>query len=64
MSMENNYHEVLAQLFNGVTWDGDLISKSIRDHAIKIGHAKRISGWNFLTEKGIRYMIDESLVHP
>jgi len=56
--------EQLLQLFNGVTWDGDLISKPDRDELIKIGLSDKAGGgFNYITGKGIQYLSDLKLVH-
>ena len=48
--------EQLQQLTT-VTWDGDLISKTDRDELVKCGFAKRVLGWNYITEEGIRTLV-------
>ena len=50
--------EQLKLLFNGVTWDGDLISKEHRDLLVKAGLAEKCGGWNLITKKGVQYLID------
>lgn len=49
--------EQLKQLTK-VTWDGNLICKSDRDNLVKIGLADRLEGFNFITKKGLKYLID------
>lgn len=60
----NGYVEQLLQLFNGTTWDGNLIAKSYRDELVKNGLAQRTKGWNLITLKGVRYLVELGLVHP
>ena len=53
------YLEQLKQLFNGVTWDGDLISKYYRTELVKKGLADQVpGGWNLITAKGVTYLVD------
>ena len=58
----SNYEECLLQLFYGVTWDGDLISKQHRDEAVLNWHAQKIDGWNYITESGIAFLIAASSI--
>lgn len=58
------YIEQLLQLFNGATWDGDLLAKSHRDALIKAGLAERAHGYNIITRKGVQYLLDLGLIHP
>lgn len=44
--------EQLQQLCT-VTWDGNLISKPMRDRLVDVGYAKQMNGYNFITENGI-----------
>lgn len=46
------------------TWDGDLISKDARDHLVKVGLVQRAYGYNWLTEKGIEYLVNLRLLQP
>ena len=39
-----------------IVWDGDLISKSDRDHLVEIGFATRSEGFNIITTRGIKYL--------
>lgn len=48
----------------GMVWDGNLISKSCRDDLVKYGYVSRYSGWNFLTETGVKLAHDMGLVKP
>lgn len=61
--LKNGYIEQLFLLFKGVTWDGDLISKAHRDELVKVGLAERVRGYNFITAKGIAYLLDLGIVH-
>jgi len=47
-------NEGLSQLCS-VTWDGNLISKQVRDWLVERGLAQRFCGWNWLTVKGVEY---------
>ncbi len=60
----NGFIEQLFLLFKGATWDGDLISKLHRDELVKAGLAERKRGYNFITGKGIEYLLDLGIVHP
>lgn len=44
------------------TWDGNLISKSDRDELVKAGLAARGYGWNWITEKGVEYLVNLGLL--
>lgn len=55
--------EQLRQLMTA-TWDGDLISKSDRDQLYKVGMIKQAHGFNFITDVGIRCLIDTKLITP
>ncbi len=47
-------NQQLSQL-RTVTWDGDLIGKSVRDWLVEKGFVQRHHGFNWLTSKGIEY---------
>lgn len=53
--------EQLKQL-EKVTWDGNLIDSHARDALVKAGLVHRASGWNFLSAKGVEYLIDLDLI--
>ncbi len=55
--------EQLQQLTTA-TWDGDLISKQDRTRLVKRGYAKEVEGWNLLTPKGLRVLLDMGLLKP
>jgi len=57
----NTRVEQLKQLIS-ITWDGHLISKSDRDKLIKAGLAQRGWGWNWITEKGVEYLVNLGLI--
>lgn len=61
---QGNIVEQLLQIFNGATWDGNLISKRIRDKLVDDGLVKQIKGWNIITSKGASYLIDLNFVSP
>lgn len=60
----SGYTEQLLLLFKGATWDGDLIDKQARDELVKAGLADRKRGYNFITAKGIEYLLDLGIVRP
>lgn len=62
MSETNNHTEQLVQLFYGVVWDGDLISKNSRDELVNAGLVMRCRGYNIITSKGIEYVLDQGLI--
>lgn len=62
MKMEGRL-EQLWQL-RVVTWDGDVISKSYRDELVKVELVQRCEGWNWLTKKGVEYLINLGLLRP
>lgn len=55
--------EQLLQLVR-IVWDGDLISKPERDFLVKEGLAEKGYGFNFISLKGIKYLLDLGLIHP
>lgn len=58
------YEECLLQLFYGVTWDGDLISKQEIKSAINKGHAhKTPGGWNLITREGVAFLALSGAIH-
>jgi hypothetical protein len=57
----NGTIEQLKQL-TSCTWDGNLISKSDRDELVKAGLAQRAHGWNWITEKGVEYLVNLKLL--
>lgn len=63
--MSNTRVEQLIQIFNGATWDGDLISKQDRDALVKAGLVSRADyGYNIITSKGVDYIVELNLVSP
>jgi len=46
------------------TWDGNLISKDARDNLVKSGLAQRAFGYNWVTEKGVEYLVNLRLLVP
>lgn len=59
----NGRIEQLKQL-TSCTWDGNLISKSERDELVKTGLAQRGYGWNWITEKGVEYLVNLGILNP
>lgn len=55
--------EQLKQLL-AATWDGNLICKDYRDNLVKNGLAQRAYGYNWITEKGIKYLVNLHLLKP
>ena len=51
----------LQQLLS-VTWDGNLICKADRDELVKKRLADKYDGFNYITKKGLRYLIDLKLI--
>lgn len=53
--LPNNAKEVLGQLFlTGPQWDGNISSKTGRDFLHEHGLIARASGWQWLTEEGVK----------
>ena len=50
--------ETLRMLALGPLWDGDLPSKRDRDLLVKNGLSAKHDGWNIITVKGVRYLVD------
>lgn len=55
--------EQLKQLTT-TTWDGNLLAKAYRDDLVKAGLAQRAYGYNWLTEKGVEYLVNLHLLIP
>ncbi len=69
--MKDYYNEISDQSFiaqlqqlTHLTFDGDLIGKSIRDELVKQGLAYRYNGWNIITKDGIKYLENGGFIHP
>lgn len=51
--------DTIWQLFrNGPTWDGNMVSKTERDEAVKAGLIDRCEGWNWLTHSGVMLALE------
>lgn len=48
--------------FHGPTLDGDMPSKTGRDELVRQEYAARWNGWQWLTEKGVRFAIESMLL--
>lgn len=57
--MEEQFKQLIT-----ATWDGNLISKNERDWLVNNGFAARESGYNFLTAKGIKEMVNLGYLRP
>lgn len=55
--------DCLLQFAKGPVWDGNLISKSHRDHLYNKGYIQRGFGWQWLTEKGVRTLVELRLIN-
>jgi len=53
----------LLQLLR-IVWDGDLISKDDRDTLIAMGYVVHENGFQIITTKGIRYLIENGFIKP
>lgn len=63
LSIQNDI-EQLQQLTH-LTWDGDLIGKTLRDDLVKRGLAVRANGgWNIATPAGIEYLHKLGHIQP
>ena len=47
----------LLQAYNGVVWDGNLISKQDRDQLITDGYLTRKYGYNIITPKAVAVLV-------
>lgn len=61
--MNYSHIEQLKQLIT-VTWDGHIIGKSIRDDLLSSGLAQRTQGYNWLTPKGVEYLVNLRILVP
>lgn len=61
--MTNQRLEQLKQLLK-VTWDGDLISKTDRDKLFQSDYCRKYEGFNYITDKGIRTLVDLGELKP
>ena len=55
--------DTARQLFNDAVWDGNLCSKSSRDHLVRNGYAVRSDGYQMLTNKGREAFLEWELQH-
>lgn len=44
--------DCLLQIYDGPTWDGDLVSKDARNAFVRRGWVARCEGWNVITDTG------------
>lgn len=64
MSFQSEIIEQLRQL-KTATWDGDLISKYLRDRCIENGLANRSKcGWNVITSEGLSVLVEQDGLWP
>lgn len=68
-SINNMSHqpEIIEQLnqLKTATWDGDLISKYLRDLCVNKGLAQRSKcGWNVITAEGLSVLVEEDGLWP
>lgn len=61
MSIEANLEQLIA-ISKRTTWDGDLISKNARGELVDQGLVERAHGFNFITKKGIDYLVSVGLM--
>jgi len=61
--MNNAHIEQLKQLVK-VTYDGDVIGKDIRDDLVRKLLAQRAHGYNWLTQKGVEYLVNLKILVP
>lgn len=52
------------KLLATITHDGNLISKIARDNLVKAGLVQQAYGYNFLTGKGVEYLVNLGLLIP
>jgi len=55
--------DTARQMRDSAVWDGDLCSKSSRDHFVKNGYAFRSDGFQILTDEGRRALIEWERSH-
>lgn len=53
--------EQCAQCMNA-TWDGDIINKRHRDELFKAGLINRRNGFNFISSKGIEWLLEIGVI--
>jgi hypothetical protein len=58
---ESEIHQLVQLIV--VTWDGNLISKDARNKLIDRGYVQRLEGWNWLTELGVKALVDSGFLH-
>ena len=63
---QNDVHYYIDQLkqLRTLTWDGNLISKYHRDWLFKNGYIQRRDGWNWITSKGVHFLVQEKYIAP
>ena len=47
--------EQLKQLIT-ITWDGNLVSKAMRDRLLADGLCTKVDGWNIITPRGVKFL--------
>lgn len=52
----------LCQLIE-VTFDGKLLSKDARNKLVGRGYAQKLEGWNWLTETGVKALVDSGFLN-
>ena len=60
----NSRMEQLTAFTNGPIWDGNLISKTDRDDLYQEGYIERFRGWNFLTQQGVKILVQLGILVP
>ena len=61
-----NIHTQIEQLeqLKTVTCDGNLIASETRDQLVKNGLVERAHGWNWITAKGVEYLVTLGSLRP
>ena len=58
---ESEIHQLIQLIV--VTWDGNLVSEDARNKLIERGYVRRRWGFNWLTEVGVKVLIDAGFLN-
>lgn len=63
---QNDVHYYLEQLkqLRKLTWDGNLIAKDHRDWLVENEYAEQGYGWNWISNKGVKFLVEEKYIAP
>ena len=60
--LAHDLREQFAQICKGPVWDGNVICSTRRDRLWERGLVSRVQGWNFLSEDGVRFAVENGFL--